>query len=29
MTLPEAVEKMRGPVNSEIKLTIRREGRDP
>src|SRR6516165_9474008 len=29
MSLPEAVEKMRGPVNSEIKLTIRREGREP
>src|SRR5215471_5801026 len=29
MTLPEAGEKMRGPVNSEIKLTIRREGKDP
>src|SRR5205809_4124692 len=29
MTLPEAVEKMRGPVSSDIKLTIRREGRDP
>src|SRR6516164_2450097 len=29
MTLPEAVEKMRGPINSEIKLTIHREGRDP
>ena len=29
LTLPEAVEKMRGPVNSTIKLTIRREGRDP
>ena len=29
LTLPEAVEKMRGPVNSELKLTIRREGRDP
>jgi carboxyl-terminal processing protease len=29
LTLPEAVEKMRGPVNSEVKLTIRREGRDP
>src|SRR5467141_48810 len=29
MTLPEAVEKMRGPVSSEIKLTIGREGRDP
>jgi carboxyl-terminal processing protease len=27
--LPEAVEKMRGLVNSPIKLTIRREGRDP
>jgi carboxyl-terminal processing protease len=29
MSLPEAVEKMRGPVNSEIKLTIRREGKEP
>jgi carboxyl-terminal processing protease len=29
MTLPQAVEKMRGPVSSEIKLTIRREGREP
>jgi carboxyl-terminal processing protease len=29
MTLPEAVEKMRGLVNSEIKLTIRREGKEP
>ena len=29
MTLNDAVEKMRGPVGSEIKLTIRREGRDP
>jgi carboxyl-terminal processing protease len=29
LTLPEAVEKMRGPVNSDITLTIRREGRDP
>src|ERR1700752_2467316 len=29
MTLPEAVERMRGPVSSEIKLTIRREGKDP
>ena len=29
MTLPEAVEKMRGPISSEIKLTIRREGKDP
>src|SRR3984893_12932076 len=29
LTLPEAVEKMRGPINSNIKLTIRREGKDP
>src|SRR5713101_7757207 len=29
MTLPDAVEKMRGPVNSDITLTIRREARDP
>jgi carboxyl-terminal processing protease len=29
LSLPEAVEKMRGPVNSQIKLTIRREGREP
>jgi carboxyl-terminal processing protease len=29
LTLPEAVEKMRGPVNSDITLTIRREGREP
>src|SRR5579864_1975830 len=29
MTLPEAVEKMRGPVNSDLTLTIRRKGRDP
>jgi carboxyl-terminal processing protease len=29
MTLPQAVEKMRGPVNSDIKLTIRRAGRNP
>src|SRR6478752_2851718 len=29
LTLPEAVEKMRGPVNSDIALTVRREGRDP
>src|ERR1700751_365005 len=29
MTLPEAVEKMRGPVSSEIQLTIRREGKEP
>src|SRR2546421_8395611 len=29
LTLPEAVEKMRGPVNSDINLTIRREGQEP
>jgi carboxyl-terminal processing protease len=29
MTLPEAVERMRGLVNTEIKLTIRREGKEP
>src|SRR5882762_4654975 len=29
MTLPEAVEKMRGPISSEIRLTIRREGKEP
>ncbi|HZT86584.1 MAG TPA: S41 family peptidase [Stellaceae bacterium] len=29
LTLPEAVEKMRGPVNSDITLTIRRAGKDP
>jgi carboxyl-terminal processing protease len=29
LSLPEAVEKMRGPINSSIKLTIRREGKDP
>src|SRR6266566_5131194 len=28
LTLPEAVEKMRGPINSDINLTIRREGRE-
>jgi carboxyl-terminal processing protease len=28
LTLADAVEKMRGPINSEIKLTIKREGRD-
>src|ERR1700757_683404 len=28
LTLPEAVEKMRGPINSDITRTIRREGRD-
>ena len=29
LTLNEAVEKMRGPVDTKIKLTIRREGREP
>jgi carboxyl-terminal processing protease len=29
LQLNEAVERMRGPVNSEIKLTIKREGKDP
>src|SRR6201987_1758329 len=29
MTLPEEVEKMGGPISSEIKLTIRREGKEP
>ena len=29
LTLAEAVEKMRGPVNSDLVLTIRREGREP
>src|SRR5216683_2778777 len=29
LTLPEAVEKMRGPVNSELTLTVRREGQEP
>src|SRR5882762_10930838 len=29
LTLPEAVARMRGPVNSDINLTIRREGREP
>jgi carboxyl-terminal processing protease len=29
MTLPQAVEKMRGPINSDVRLTIRRKGRDP
>lgn len=29
LTLPEAVEKMRGPVNSDITLTVRRDGREP
>ena len=28
LTLPQAVEKMRGPVNSDINLTIRRKGRE-
>ncbi len=29
LTLPEAVEKMRGRVGSKINLTVRREGREP
>ncbi len=29
LSLNDAVERMRGPVDSPIKLTIRREGRDP
>src|SRR6266851_1298939 len=29
LTLPEAVEKMRGLINTDINLTIRREGQDP
>jgi carboxyl-terminal processing protease len=29
MTLQEAVDKMRGPENSDITLTIRREGKEP
>jgi len=29
LTLPEAVEKMRGPINSDLRVTIRREGQDP
>ena len=29
LTLSEAVERMRGKVGSDLKLTIRREGRDP
>jgi carboxyl-terminal processing protease len=29
MSLPQAVEKMRGPINSQVTLTIRRKGRDP
>jgi carboxyl-terminal processing protease len=29
MTLPQAVEKMRGPVNTDITLTVRRKGREP
>ena len=28
LTLNEAVDKMRGPVNTDIRITIRREGRD-
>ena len=29
LTLNEAVDKMRGPVNTDLKLTIRREGSEP
>jgi carboxyl-terminal processing protease len=29
LPLQEAVDRMRGPVDTEVKLTIRREGRDP
>src|SRR5258707_12516206 len=29
LSLPEAVEKMSGPVNSDINLTVRREGQEP
>ena len=29
LTLSQAVEKMRGPVGSDLKLTIRREGKEP
>src|SRR5271167_3694523 len=29
LTLQESVDRMRGPVNSDINLTIRREGREP
>ena len=29
LTLPEAVDRMRGPVNSDINLTIRRAGKEP
>jgi len=29
LSLPEAVEKMRGPVDSRVTLTIRRKGRQP
>jgi carboxyl-terminal processing protease len=29
LTVSQAVEKMRGPIDSEIKLTIQREGKDP
>jgi carboxyl-terminal processing protease len=29
MTLPQAVEQMRGPINTDITLTVRRKGRDP
>src|SRR5438874_3972052 len=29
LTLPEAVDRMRGPIHSEITLTVRREGQEP
>src|SRR6266699_3133974 len=29
LTLPAAVDRLRGPVNSDINLTIRREGKEP
>src|SRR5690348_8900278 len=29
LSLNEAVERMRGPINSDLKLTVRREGKDP
>jgi|SRR5579872_306046 len=29
MTLQQAVDKMRGPINSDVTLTVRREGKEP
>src|ERR1700693_1664116 len=29
LTLPESVERLRGPGNSDLNLTIRREGKEP